>query len=168
MSGAKSAALPNREAALRGLYDDVARGNMFPFWATSTDVENDEIKQLMGTKKAVPHMWRYSEDIEPLLHRAADLIKMDDSERRSLILINPGLAPKRWERGASARGSAARTRQRRRAEVWPSPTVPLPILGEGSLLTGLAAGSGRRRIGLGPYSGSPKNLSRETHWSPRT
>lgn len=95
MSGAKTAALPNRDAALRGLYDDVARGNMFPFWATSADVENDEIKQLMGTKKAVPHMWRYSEDIEPLLHRAAELIKMDDSERRSLILINPGLAPKR-------------------------------------------------------------------------
>lgn len=95
MSGVKSAALPNRDAALRGLYDDVARGNMFPFWATSSDVENDEIKQLMGTKKAVPHMWRYSEDIAPLLHRAADLIKMDDSERRSLILINPGLAPKR-------------------------------------------------------------------------
>ena len=95
MSAAKSAALPNRDAALRGLYDDVARGNMFPFWATSADVDNDEIKQLMGTKKAVPHMWHYSVDIEPLLHRAADLIKMDDSERRSLILVNPGLAPKR-------------------------------------------------------------------------
>src|SRR6185295_7296333 len=89
MSGGKSAALPNRDAALRGLYDDVARGNMFPFWATSADVENDEIKQLMGTKKAVPFMWDYAKDIEPLLHRAAELIKMDDSERRSLILINP-------------------------------------------------------------------------------
>jgi gentisate 1,2-dioxygenase len=95
MSGGKSAALPNRDAALRGLYDDVARGNMFPFWATSADVENDEIKQLMGTKKAVPFMWDYAKDINPLLHRAADLIKMDDSERRSLILVNPGLAPRR-------------------------------------------------------------------------
>src|SRR6476619_4826979 len=95
MSGGKSAALPNRDAALRGLYDDVARGNMFPFWATSTDVQHDEIKQLMGTKKAVPFLWDFSKDIDPLLHRAADLIKMDDSERRSLILINPGLAPKR-------------------------------------------------------------------------
>src|SRR5262249_48852433 len=95
MSGGKSAALPNRDAALRGLYDDVARGNMFPFWATSTDVQHDEIKQLMGTKKAVPFMWDYAKDIDPLLHRAAELIKMDDSERRSLILINPGLAPRR-------------------------------------------------------------------------
>lgn len=95
MSGANKAALPNRDAALRGLYDDVARGNMFPFWATSADVDNDEIKQLMGTKKAVPFLWDYAKDIDPLLHRAADLIKMDDSERRSLILVNPGLAPKR-------------------------------------------------------------------------
>jgi gentisate 1,2-dioxygenase len=68
---------------------------MFPFWATSADVEHDEIKQLMGTQRALPHLWNYKSDIEPILYRAADLIKMDDSERRSLILINPGLAPKR-------------------------------------------------------------------------
>lgn len=30
----------------------------------------------------------------PVLHRAIDLIIMDDSERRSPVLVNPGLAPR--------------------------------------------------------------------------
>ena len=51
---------------------------MFPFWATSTDVAHDEIKQLMGTQKAVPHLWSYKNDIEPILFRAAELVTMDD------------------------------------------------------------------------------------------
>jgi gentisate 1,2-dioxygenase len=96
-SNASSAArrLPNREAALDSLYNDISAKNMFPFWATSTDVAHDEIKQLMGTQKAVPHLWSYKSDIEPILFRAAELVTMDDSERRSLILVNPGLSPRR-------------------------------------------------------------------------
>jgi len=96
-SGAASATrrLPNREAALEQLYSDISAKNMFPFWATSTDVAHDEIKQLMGTQKAVPHLWSYKGDIEPILFRAAELVTMDDSERRSLILVNPGLSPRR-------------------------------------------------------------------------
>jgi gentisate 1,2-dioxygenase len=42
--------LPNREAALTSLYGDISAKHMFPFWATSTDVAHDEIKQLMGTQ----------------------------------------------------------------------------------------------------------------------
>ena len=97
MAAASSAArrVPNREAALKSLYDDVSAKNMFPFWATSRDVAHDEIKQLMGTERAVPFVWRCAEDIEPILNRAVELITMDDSERRSLILVNPGLAPRR-------------------------------------------------------------------------
>src|SRR5262245_8235214 len=87
--------LPNRESALKALYDDVFTKNMFPFWATSTDVEHDEVKQLLTTAKAVPHLWRCAEHIEPILDRAVALIIMDDSELRSLILVNPGLAPRR-------------------------------------------------------------------------
>lgn len=87
--------LSNRESALKSLYDDLHAKSMFPFWATSTDVEHDEIKQLMGSKKAVPFSWNYADDIEPILQRAAELVTMDDSERRSVILVNPGLAPKR-------------------------------------------------------------------------
>jgi len=95
--GASSAArrLPNREAAIAALYGDISAKHMFPFWATSTDVAHDEIRQLMGTQKAVPHVWSYKEDIEPILFRAAELVTMDDSERRSLILVNPGLSPRR-------------------------------------------------------------------------
>jgi gentisate 1,2-dioxygenase len=87
--------LANREMALASLYDDISQKHMFPFWATSTDVAHDEIRQLMGTQKAVPHLWNFRNDIEPILFRAADLVTMDDSERRSLILVNPGLAPRR-------------------------------------------------------------------------
>ena len=97
MSKSSTAArrLPNREAALDSLYSDISAKSMFPFWATSTDVAHDEIKQLMGTQKAVPHRWSYKNDIEPILFRAAELVTMDDSERRSLILVNPGLSPRR-------------------------------------------------------------------------
>ena len=87
--------LPNRDAALKSLYDDLSSKSMFPFWAQSSDVTNDEIKQLMGGKKAVPYVWRCEEDIEPILNRAVELVTMEDSERRSVILVNPGLAPKR-------------------------------------------------------------------------
>jgi len=87
--------LPNRDTALKALYDDVFAKHMFPFWATSSDVEHDEVKQLLATPKAVPFLWRCAEDIEPILNRAVELITMDDSERRSLVLVNPGLAPRR-------------------------------------------------------------------------
>jgi gentisate 1,2-dioxygenase len=86
---------PNRDVALKALYDEVSAKKMFPFWATSADVEHDEVKQLLATPKAVPYLWRCAEDIEPILDRAVDLISMADSERRSLILVNPGLAPRR-------------------------------------------------------------------------
>lgn len=85
----------NRDAALAKLYDDVYAKNMFPFWATSTEVAHDEIKQLMKSAKALPFCWSFKNDIEPLLHRSAELVKMSDSERRSLILVNPGLTPRR-------------------------------------------------------------------------
>src|SRR5579883_3183732 len=85
----------DREAALKSLYDDVSARHMFPFWATTTEVAHDEVRQLMASKKAVPHRWRYRTDIEPLLYRAAELVRMSDSERRSLILVNPGLSPRR-------------------------------------------------------------------------
>ena len=85
----------NRDNALKSLYNDIHTKHMFPFWATSTDVAHDEIKQLMGSSKANPFLWSYDRDIEPILNRAAELVTMDDSERRSLVLVNPGLAPQR-------------------------------------------------------------------------
>ncbi len=49
----------------------------------------------MQGRKAVPFIWKYKRQIEPLLHRSAALIKTETSERRSLVLVNPGLAPQR-------------------------------------------------------------------------
>lgn len=94
-SASKVTRLPNRDVALKSLYDDVSAKHMFPFWATSTDVDHDEVKQLLATQKAIPYLWRCAEDIEPILDRAVELVTMDNSERRSLILVNPGLAPRR-------------------------------------------------------------------------
>ena len=88
-------ALGNREQALQHLYGDIATASLFPFWATSTEVDHDEVRQLLGNRKAVPHVWHYADTIGPLLERAAALVTMDDSERRSLILVNPGLTPQR-------------------------------------------------------------------------
>lgn len=84
-----------REAELTSLYDDVHAAHLFPFWATTSNVDHDEVRQLMDTPKAMPFVWSYRDVIEPLLRRSAELVSMSDSERRSLILVNPGLAPRR-------------------------------------------------------------------------
>ncbi len=85
----------NLKAALDRLHEDVFGANMAPFWAINTDAYHDEDRQVMDTQKAVPFIWKYERDIEPLLHRSAELITTESSERRSLILVNPGLAPRR-------------------------------------------------------------------------
>ena len=84
-----------KEAALRDMYAEISARNLFPFWAKSSDVEHDEIRQLMNGPKPVPFRWSYEDDIEGLLHRSAQLVTTEDTDRRSLVLINPGLAPRR-------------------------------------------------------------------------
>jgi gentisate 1,2-dioxygenase len=85
----------NRQKALDQLHRDVAAHNMFPFWAVNMDVAHDEVEKLKETQKAVPFIWKYATDIEPLLYKSAELITTEASERRSLILVNPGLSPRR-------------------------------------------------------------------------
>jgi gentisate 1,2-dioxygenase len=85
----------NHQAAMDKLHADVYRHHMAPFWAIDQTNKNDEDNQLRDTRKAVPFIWKYRTDIEPLLQRSAELINTESSERRSLILVNPGLAPKR-------------------------------------------------------------------------
>src|SRR5258708_8454016 len=87
--------LPNREIALKALYDDVSAKHMFPFWATSTDVDHDEVKQLLATPKAIPYLWRCAADIQPILDRAVELVTMDDTARPPLLLTTPGPTPRR-------------------------------------------------------------------------
>ena len=82
-------------AALDELHAEVYRRNMAPYWVVDRNVEHDEDRQVMDSRKAVPHIWKYKSEIEPLLYRSAELISTETSERRSLVLMNPGLAPKR-------------------------------------------------------------------------
>ena len=85
----------NRQAALDKLHAEVAARNMAPFWVVDSTKKHDETNQVRDKQKAVPYVWSFDRDIEPLLWKSAELIKMENSERRSLILMNPGLAPKR-------------------------------------------------------------------------
>lgn len=85
----------NRKALLDAVYSKLGSLDLAPYWAVNpNESQNDEDSQVLKGKKAAPFMWKYS-DIEPLLYEAADLITMADSERRSIVLVNPGLAPVR-------------------------------------------------------------------------
>jgi gentisate 1,2-dioxygenase len=85
----------NVRAALDQLHADVLKLNMAPYWAVDHSVAHDEDRQILDTRKAVPYIWKYQSEIDPLLLRSAELIRTDTSDRRSLVLVNPGLAPKR-------------------------------------------------------------------------
>jgi gentisate 1,2-dioxygenase len=85
----------NLQSMLDELHADVRRNNMAPYWVVDRSVEHDEDRQVMDPNKAIPFIWKYKSQIEPLLYRSAELITTETSERRSLVLVNPGLAPKR-------------------------------------------------------------------------
>lgn len=95
MSSAQKLEGSNLQAALDQLHADVASHNMAPYWVVNRAVKNDEDTRIRDTRQAIPFNWTYREDIEPLLYRSAELITTESSERRSLVLVNPGLAPKR-------------------------------------------------------------------------
>lgn len=85
----------NREARLGAIYERLEALDMAPYWAVRNDkADHDEDSQVLRGRKAEPFVWKY-DDIEPLLYEAAELITMDDSERRSIVLVNPNLAPVR-------------------------------------------------------------------------
>ena len=84
--------LPNREAALEALYSDISAKSMFPFWAVSTEsrmMKSSADGHAKGRALSVELQERY----EPILF--PELVTMDDSGRRSLILVNLGLSPPR-------------------------------------------------------------------------
>src|SRR5258706_13932401 len=86
----------DRSAALDALHDDIERKHLFPFWAVNAGPGHDEVKRLMGAApRAVPFLWSYTNVMEPMLVSRAKLVTTVESERRSLILVNPGLAPRR-------------------------------------------------------------------------
>jgi gentisate 1,2-dioxygenase len=86
---------PELAASLDALHRDVYANNMAPYWVVDRSVAHDEDRQVQQGRKAIPFIWKYQRQIEPLLRRSAALIKTETSERRSLVLVNPGLAPQR-------------------------------------------------------------------------
>ncbi len=95
MSVVKLGGTADHGASLDALHRDVYENNMAPYWVVDRSVSHDEDRQVMQGRKAVPFIWKYKTQIEPLLYRSAELIKTETSERRSLVLVNPGLAPQR-------------------------------------------------------------------------
>ena len=96
MKSATATPIASRATELEALHADIAQKDMFPFWATNAGPGHDEVKRLMGAApRAQPFLWSYADTIEPLLVKAAKLVTTVESERRSLILVNPGLAPRR-------------------------------------------------------------------------
>src|ERR1700735_116077 len=86
---------PELAASLDALHRDVYANNMAPYWVVDRSVAHDEDRQIQQGRKAIPFIWKYQRQIEPLLRRSAALIKTEASARRSLVLVNPGLAPQR-------------------------------------------------------------------------
>lgn len=93
--GMRCAGESKPDDALSRLYNDVEAAEMAPFWAVNPSQAHDEDRQVMDKKRAIPFGWKYSTAIEPLLRRSAELVTTESSERRSLILVNPGLKPRR-------------------------------------------------------------------------
>jgi gentisate 1,2-dioxygenase len=62
-------------AALDALHRDVYANHMAPYWVVDKSVAHDEDRQVMQGRKAVPFIWKYKRQIEPLLMRSAELIK---------------------------------------------------------------------------------------------
>ncbi len=80
---------------MRQMYARIHEKHLFPFWAQRSDVEHDEVRQLMDGARAVPFHWNYKRDLEALIQQSARLISTANSDRRSLVLVNPGLRPRR-------------------------------------------------------------------------
>ena len=66
-------------------YEDVRKSNSRPLW-----VVNNDIQRTRPQPSAVPFMWKWR-DFSLLLHRAAQLVPIEDAERRVLVFANPGL-----------------------------------------------------------------------------
>ena len=104
-SGDREQAGSNREARLAALYGKLNALDIAPYWAVGTEADHDEDAQILKARKAEPFLWKYR-DIEPILYESAELVSMEDSERRSVVLVNPGMAPVRATVSTAANSSS--------------------------------------------------------------
>ena len=67
------------------LADEVRGLHCSPFWADVQKIIAPEMRPA-----ARPHIWKFAE-IEPRLRRAAELVPVEEAERRAFVFLNPGL-----------------------------------------------------------------------------
>lgn len=80
----------NWDAEMAALHEKTQELGLYEFWSVGKEGEHEAVRDLAKFQKAVPHIWKYR-DIRPLLVKAGELIPMEESERRSLIMCNPAL-----------------------------------------------------------------------------
>jgi gentisate 1,2-dioxygenase len=81
----------NRDVEFAALHERTRALHLYEFWSIGAGGEHRAVADLQRFTKAIPHIWKYR-DVLPCLEKAAELIDMHDSERRSLIMVNPALA----------------------------------------------------------------------------
>jgi gentisate 1,2-dioxygenase len=83
----------SRKQRLTALHEKTDRLHLFEFWGEDSNDEHAATEKLRADRTpAVPHIWKYR-DVHPCLLEAAELIPMEMSERRSIIMVNPALRP---------------------------------------------------------------------------
>jgi gentisate 1,2-dioxygenase len=65
---------------------------LYEYWSTDDQVAHEATHRLQRRHKAVPHHWKWS-DLLPCIEKSGELVGIEESERRTLILMNPALAP---------------------------------------------------------------------------
>lgn len=85
--------ISNHRQRLNALHQKTDKLHLFEFWGEDSQQEHQATDKLRADRvPAVPHIWKYK-DIHPCLLEAAELIPMEMSERRSIIMVNPALRP---------------------------------------------------------------------------
>lgn len=83
----------NRQQRMNALHENTNNLSLFEFWGEDPADEHQATARLRANRiPAIPHLWKYS-NILPCLLEAAELIPMELSERRSILMVNPALKP---------------------------------------------------------------------------
>src|ERR687892_320821 len=82
----------SRQERFDALHEATKKLSLFEFWGEDPNYQSQATDRLKFRIAAEPHHWKYSE-IKPCLLEAAQLIPLEISERRSLIMVNPALRP---------------------------------------------------------------------------
>jgi gentisate 1,2-dioxygenase len=82
----------NWQKEMEALRKRDAELSLYEYWSTDYSVAHDATTKLQRRTQAVPYHWKWK-DLLPVVEKSGELVSMNDSERRTLILMNPALAP---------------------------------------------------------------------------